>query len=264
MSIPSSPRVVFRRNVLANVLCQLKFPPVLSIMAKEPAGFQDRIREQYPLYSQDQGIAFPPELKALLGRANFPSVGDHLRHSFQNADASSSIFLTKEFLAIETTKYKRWELFSTEIERAAKALQEEYHPAFYSRIGLRYQDVIDRSTIPGLESVPWHELISPNFIGMLGHEDIRPSIAEQTTQSLISLDELPGAFVRVVHGIPKLAGDGRQNVFNFDADFFIEGRVEHHDVEKIVSTFHLVAGNLFRWAITPRLYDALEPESLSS
>lgn len=263
MPIPSSPRAVFRRNVLANVLCQLKFPPILSILAKEPAAFQDRIRGQYPLYSQDQGIAFPAELKALLGRVNFP-VGDQQRHTFQNADSSASIYLTKEFLAVETTQYKNWELFFPEIKRAAEALQAEYQPSFYSRVGLRYQDVIDRSTIPGLNDVPWHELISENFIGMLGHEEIRPSITEQTTQSLIALDDLPGAFVRVVHGIPKAADGNRKNVFNFDADFFIEGKVEHHDVERIVSTFHVAAGNLFRWAITRRLYDALEPEALGN
>ena len=264
MAIPSSPRVVFRRNVLANVLCQLKFPPVLSIVAKDPAGFQDRIREHYPLYSKDQGIEAPPEIQALLGRVKFAGGGEHVRHIFQNVDSSASIFLTREFLAFETTKYKQWNLFFAEVQRGAEALQQEYQPAFYSRVGLRYQDVINRSQIPGLENVPWHELISSNFIGMLGHEDIRPSITEQMTQSIIRLDELPGAFVRVVHGLSNSADGNNQNVYTFDADFYMEGKVTPNDVQNIVNTFNVAAGNLFRWAITRRLYDALEPEPLGN
>jgi hypothetical protein len=40
---PPSSRVVYRRAPLIEVVCQLRFPTLLSIESKPPADFQERI-----------------------------------------------------------------------------------------------------------------------------------------------------------------------------------------------------------------------------
>ena len=63
MPFPESERVVFRRNTLAEVICQLRFPPILEIAAKDPAAFQEQIRAEYPLYQRNQGPVRCPQLR---------------------------------------------------------------------------------------------------------------------------------------------------------------------------------------------------------
>ena len=44
-------RMILRKNQVAEVICQLRFPEILMIEAKIPADFQEAIREEYPQYS---------------------------------------------------------------------------------------------------------------------------------------------------------------------------------------------------------------------
>ena len=46
-------RVVYAKPQLLEVICQLRFPTILSISAKEPAEFQELIRSDIPRYSRN-------------------------------------------------------------------------------------------------------------------------------------------------------------------------------------------------------------------
>ena len=54
-------RFILRKNQLGEVICQLRFPTILSIGAKEPAEFQDSIRAMFPLYAAKQE-QLPPKV----------------------------------------------------------------------------------------------------------------------------------------------------------------------------------------------------------
>ena len=47
-------RCIYGNNQLMEVICQLRFPTILSIDAKEPADFQDAIRDVFPQYEVRQ------------------------------------------------------------------------------------------------------------------------------------------------------------------------------------------------------------------
>ena len=49
MPFPEATRVIYHKNPLTDVICQLRFPPILKIDSEIPSLFQDTIREQYPL-----------------------------------------------------------------------------------------------------------------------------------------------------------------------------------------------------------------------
>src|SRR6266852_706318 len=45
---PEFTRVIYQRNPLVEVVCQLRFSPILRIDTDPPAEFQDRIRSAFP------------------------------------------------------------------------------------------------------------------------------------------------------------------------------------------------------------------------
>ena len=49
MPIPHRDRVIYGRNPLQEVVCQIRFPRLLDIDAEVPARFQSAIAEDYPL-----------------------------------------------------------------------------------------------------------------------------------------------------------------------------------------------------------------------
>lgn len=261
MSFPKTPRVEFNRNPLISVICQLRFPTILSIATTEPAGFQEKIRGEYPIYEKQQGHQPPEELAGLLQNLGVRLPGSETSHTFKTESGTRHIGLTRDFVAITDEKYRRWEEFSGEIMRALEALEDLYHPNFYTRVGLRYVDVINRSAL-GIAGVDWHELINPQLLGALGTEQIGPQVKEIETESLIRLDETEG-FVKLRHGLRKHEDRAGETMYVFDSDFFIAEKREKPDVSAILHNFHEIAGNLFRWAIKPKLHRALDPQPIS-
>jgi uncharacterized protein (TIGR04255 family) len=176
-------------------------------------------------------------------------------------DTQRFISLTQEFVAVTEKQYRRWEDFRQEIYVARDAVEEVYQPAFYSRIGLRYQDVIDKAKI-GLEDEPWSALIKPEFTGILGSPIVCEDIQQMRVESLIKVNEILGGWLHLRHGLIKPSPQ-RPEVYFIDADFFTEDREATRHVGTVLDTFNRLAGYLFRWAITGRLENALAPEPIA-
>ena len=51
MVYSNSPRVHYNKPQLAEVICQLRFPTILSIGANDPAEFQEAIRGMFPRFT---------------------------------------------------------------------------------------------------------------------------------------------------------------------------------------------------------------------
>src|SRR5690349_8063160 len=70
MPFPESPRVIYNHNPLESVVAQLRFPIILAVETDAPAGFQNRIRAEYPLFGEQvpgQLMNFPAELLRMVG-----------------------------------------------------------------------------------------------------------------------------------------------------------------------------------------------------
>lgn len=267
MPFPQSPRVVFGQNPLEEVVCQLRFPTILEIKSSEPASFQTRLRPGYPLYSREGNHGFPlagvpKDIADLFAQLPIAKRGEDVVHKFLTEDSARAISLAPEFLAVTETGYNRWEQFRSEIELAKSALEDEYNPAFYSRIGLRYVDIIDREAL-GLGDTSWDALIKPSVIGMLGAGEVGKNVREISSMVLVELGEarVQGGQVRVRHGLVRL--ENAHDVYRVDVDLFTGERSTLGDVLGFLDVFNTVAGNLFRWAITDTLREALVPTELS-
>lgn len=256
---PASPRVIYRKAPLTGVICQLRFPPILRIESAPPADFQDRIRDNFPLLERrPQAISaapgLPPEiLQFLLAPA---AVGSN--YVFQTEDQQYTLTLAPDSLAFSTKRYERWEGFRNLLAPPLNALIEIYKPAFFSRIGLRYQNSIQRQTL-GLVEHRWSELLIPEILGALALDQFEANILEVKKSVRANLPEGGGA-VFVQHGFGGAQGRDR-DIYLLDFDFSRE-KTEVHDALSVLDDFHTRAGRAFRWCITPLLHDRLEPEQL--
>ncbi len=265
MPFPDSRRVIYKRNPLAEVICQLRFPPILRIDSEAPSRFQEAIRNDYPLYGEAPEMTMvlppnvPPEIAKLIQGLR-PTFGAGKRHVFTTEDRNWEATLTRESLALKTTVYRRWEDFRQRLTILCEALVLAYQPSFFVRIGLRYVDVILRSTLD-LASTPWSQLLQPHLAGELSSPEIAEDIETAQRQVLVKLDA-QGGRVMIRHGL-AVAEPAHEGCFFVDSDFHTERRTELKDANKTLDNFNRAAGCLFRWCIRERLHLALQPESVS-
>jgi uncharacterized protein (TIGR04255 family) len=257
---PDAPRVMYDRNPLAEVICQVRFPPVLKIETQLPDAFQERIRDMFPVYNEPSAILgnieLPAELLQLV-RNTIPPGLQKGPGAFTTEDGKWTVTLAKDFLALSSKEYKRWDDFKDHLEPALGALQAVYTPVFYTRTGLRYRDVIRRSIL-GLKDQPWRALLGHELAGELRDEQVGDHVLETTTQTLIQLPEYD-AKVRLQHG---LATENDEQCYVIDHDLFTERKTEHQNVFATLRFFNIQAHRLFRWCITEPLHNAMGPQLL--
>ena len=264
MSFPLTRRQSYSKNPIQEVICQVRFPTILEISAKPPADFQNLVRQNYPLFEERRpGLSgatkgMPDEIAKLLESLPLtnPTVPEY---KFSTADKDKTIAFSQDFLAFTSMTYDRWENFLAGFQYAEAAFKETYGPAFYSRVGLRYQDVVDRGEL-GLEACTWGQLFNPEFTGILGADSIGEAVEETRTEALIRLSGGSGV-VRIQHGFAKRTSDD-YIVYSIDADFFTSDRTEIDHVGQTLDIFNRCAGDFFRWAISDTLRDALGPTDL--
>lgn len=262
MPFPDSARVIYKQNPLSEVICQVRFPPILRIEAEPPAGFQERVRTGYPMFRElqpDLPTANVPAEIAGIVRSMLPSRARATAYEFASEDGAWSITLSRDALALKTTTYERWEGFLEHLEGPLASLSELYQPAFFSRIGLRYVNVIQRSKL-GLADRPWSELLKPHIAGEFAAPELAGQIEHAARELRVRLADDGSVMIR--HGIAVVAGTGEQ-CFLIDCDFFAERRLEPQDAPRVLHGFNRASGRLFRWCITDALHRAMEPAAVS-
>jgi uncharacterized protein (TIGR04255 family) len=247
MPFPQSDRVELSQNPLKEVICQLRFPRILRIDSTSPTDFQERIRSTHPEYEESNlkrlPDGMPPEIAKLL--AGIPGSSNESRNlSFTNADGTSKITLSSQFLAVTTNAYSNWSSFQELVKGAVDALQEVYSPSYYKRVGLRYINIM--SLTRETELRPVGELVHPALLGPITDPDIGAKVQSHAGQSVVSLS--CGGSARINYEVKSI----EDRVFTLDSDFYIdECRMDWEDSRKRLSAFNQSAGNLFRWATKP-------------
>ncbi len=209
MPFPEYQRVIYGKNPLESVICQLRFPPILKIDSELPVDFQERLRSEYPLLNErsatEISTALPPEIGKLLSPQLKASLSSDRRiYDFSSADHAWQISLARDFIALTATKYRKWEDFRARFFTALEAFENIYKPAFFSRIGLRYRDVIRRSVLD-LKDVEWAELLQQHIAGELGSPDIARATKGVKRDLVVGLSDDKGQ-VRVQHGLIRPEG----------------------------------------------------------
>ena len=255
-------RLQYARSPLVEVICQLRFPTILSIGANEPAAFQEAIRKDFPKYMTRQEQLPPKVVKKGNATALEPQKPITNYH-FISEDGRWKLNLTQNFIALSTLRYQRWEDFAARLDQPLAQFIQIYQPAFFERLGLRYVNAISRQRL-GLEDQLWDDLIRDHYVGILGQPDV-----EETEITKCSLDvetPLVGGYRMKVHAGPGLIGGGKTDKevkFILDSDFSAAGQLTADSVPAKLEDMHRFALCLFRGAITDELHQAMGPTLLS-
>ena len=245
-------RMKYNKNPLAEVIYQLRFPTILSINASEPVEFQEKVRRRFPFY---QKLVNTNEIDI---NGVKQTLGKEINYEFVSQDRGTKINLTSSFIAVSSIKYDRWEFFRKIIEEVRKAFEDVYQPQFYVRVGLRYQDVIDRKVL-NLEDKGWTELIKPHILGTVNKKN--QNLLKQWIVKCEFSDEDTKVQTRQVFQLSQKVGTN-ELVIIFDCDYFLMDTIQKDKVLELSNQLHDKSSTFIRNAITGTLHDAMEPVEL--
>lgn len=255
-------RCIYRKNQLLEVICQLRFPDILKIEAQEPFEFQDLIRHQYPRYAK-KAEQLPP----LMQNGRPVPQGTVNNYSFLSEDSTWKISLTRNFIALSTRRYTRWEDFAKRLDEILASFIKMYEPSSFTRVGLRYINAIRRKALD-LEEYGYRDLIQPAYLGLMAEEDVQEGAFLKN--ELAATLAMPGgarANIKSGPGMLRFVDPAHpkadpEKVFMLDLDLYMEGNTPIQHAVPALHVVHGNAGSLFRGAITQTLHDAMEPEEL--
>ena len=260
--LSKEPRCIYRHNQLADVICQLRFPEILTIETQIPAEFQDMIRDAFPQYSLRRETP-APKLSGTPGSLQFEKQPQTNNYQFTSEDGLWKVNLTAGFISLTCSRYTSWEDFAGKLDKPLAAFIKLYRPAYFERIGLRYLNFISRIDL-FLEGTPFSELIQPCYLGPLSEEDV---VEQATSRCSVDAEIGIGGGCRVkLHagpGFTKRNGHTDREVkFIFDQDLFMPGKIPVNLSAGVLSTLHSQAFSIFRGAIKDTLHDAMEPKHI--
>lgn len=265
MPFPEAKRVIYQNNPLIQVICQIRFPPILRIDTETPVQFQEYVRKELPGYelTYDEGVdALPKSISNNLPSEmrEFLSLGGTRRHQFHSKGKTWTVSLTRDFVALETNRYTQWEDFRERLQLVINTLFKIYEPAYLTRVGLRYKNVIDRRKL-GLEGVEWRELLADFVLGQFARDETSHLVVEHHGKTLAKLND-DGDLVRMEYGLViDSAGDTSNKLYLLDHDFYTDKETasDERDIISRLNTYNALNRRLFSWGISGRLHDAMGP-----
>lgn len=260
MLFSDNSRYSYVNSPLIEVICQLRFPAILTIGSTEPAQFQEMVRDDFPRYVARQE---QQPLKITNPNSAQPQVerpAPITNHNFISTDGLWKINLTKDFIALSTLRYTSWEDFAQRLDKVLALFIQTYHPAFFERIGLRYVNAFSRNRL-GLQDELWDDLINAPFIGVLDQPDVDE---KRTNKCALDVEMSLGENRRMkLHSGPGMLGDGKKDPepkFILDGDFSVVDRqIPVQRIAEDLDTLHDYAVRLFNAAISEELRNAMGP-----
>lgn len=250
------PRTHYEKTLAHEVICQLRFPTILTINTVEPADFQERIRADFPRYARKQDL-LPPKIVNGKPEPQPPVTNYH----FLSQDGRWKLNLTRDFIALSTLSYPGWEEFARMLDRPLAEFIRLYQPAYFQRVGLRYLNLISRAALE-LEGTPWRALMTPPYLGALAEPDVDESrILNCGSDVQLQLDssctaKIHAGLGRVKNNAPNAQQDPELK-FIFDMDLSMGGNTACGMAAAALETLHGHGTQVFEGAITDTLRDAI-------
>jgi len=236
---PKQEDVRLQRAPLAEVICQVRFPPVLRIVNEDPVAFQERIRGSFPQFSIEKGMVV--EMTPLGIEPPSAKPTPHT-YRFQSPDGHTMVSLALTFYALSTTSYTHWEDFLDLLQLVNRAAHEEYDLPYAVRVGLRYINQLTfENTDAGSVTELW-DILRPELTVLL-RGDCWDEPLQMSSQLLLAADENERLTLR--SGFRS----GEEPVFVLDFDYYAEGSISLESLPALCQRYHDVIYNAFRWCI---------------
>jgi uncharacterized protein (TIGR04255 family) len=228
---------------LKEVICQIKFPPLLEISQKLPVQFQTRIRKRFPDFSQRPNIVLD---------SIQPLPSDF---EFINSDDNIRVALTYSSLAIATTNYISWESFRKQLNFVFNSFIKVYGEVPTSRLGLRY---VNELTLENTETTSINELLDSlnNNLNCLIINDSWTLPNKALHQLSIGDDDNEITIRYYAEFQPKT-----KIILDFDYYRTLTSNVifSENDILLLLDKYHTKCYDLFRWSIKDNKLEIFNP-----
>lgn len=248
-NFPSIADVHLENAPLAEVVCQVRFPPILRIANEQPAEFQERIRAHFPQTAAEQSLL----VKVSLTSPPTALDAQPTIYRFSTPDGDMVASLGVDFYALSTEHYTHWKDFAELLDLVQRSAREVYRLPFSTRIGLRY---VNRLT--------------PKAVGLSGKADalnmVRPEMTALLSVGPLSDSNEMLAQVVLADGGERLTirvgfGIGKDDSFVLlDFDRFAEGQLPLDDLNDRCQQYHDTIYNAFRWSIPETQWRRFGPQ----
>ena len=245
-------KVEYKHNTLFEVAFQAQFPDIVKILQEEPGDFQDILRKNgYPEY--EAGIPILPhggyrELEA--------AVSGEKIHRFSSEEKDWELSLKKDSIELScSANYKNYTDFKEKFKDILEFFQKVYEPSYFSRIGLRYRNMVNKIFLPHIERdikdfIPEHIfpiLSTPQATDLKHLQKVYQFDDGDTKANVIYvLSEISGSF-----GKKELKDE---ESYIIDIDCFVEKNIEGiNNVFARCDEFNRNVWNIFQWSITDAL-----------
>jgi|SRR3990170_5330052 len=250
LHFPEKSEVRLGRPPLNEVICQVKFSPILRISKETPSEFQDAIRGRFPGLEIEQGVLV--QIPGLAGTEK-PLVDASPRiYRFQTAEKATNISLAADFFALSTKRYTRWRVFIRDLEIAYEAVQQTYNPIFSTRVGLRFINRFTRKNTGLTKFDQVLDLFRSELTCLLRTDDW--SDPHDMLSQLVLTDGKAKFALRT--------GFGKENgepFFIIDLDYYEEGQIPLDTLMKRVNRYHDRIYAAFRWCLLDDSLQRFEP-----
>jgi uncharacterized protein (TIGR04255 family) len=235
LNVPHVESVTYSRNFLKTAVCELRFPTVFELEEpRPPVSFWKAIKHDFPQHDLLNNINVGPATVAQ-GRV----------HQFRSRKALWTVTLRASAITVETQQYVSFELFRKQVSVVLKAAEGIIDSDMFTRVGLRYINVIPlRRDLPFSQIIN-QELILPLARGVFGAPEEYWQSVRGTVES--------GKYL-FQHG---LSTDPNNTIgYALDFDFSAE-EVLVSDVMRKLESLHSAQVDFFHWSLGPATREAL-------
>ncbi len=226
LNVPAAEPVQYERNLIRQAVCELRFPILLELETEQPVALQRALRKDYPHYEAKLDLEIKP------GAAT-----SQRRHVFWSKKRTWAVALKPFAITVEAVVYSNFEELLSRLEKVLQAARPIIDSDFFTRVGLRYVNVIPaaQGEIDGWVNA---DLIRPLANGVYG-------TANLYWQEIRGRTNHGGYLFR--HGYAPTEGASPKE-YALDFDMYRES-VEADQVSKVLSDLHADQFRFFSWSI---------------
>jgi len=253
-------RVEYGKNTLFEVVFQARFPELYIIGKENPVEFQELIRKNGYPESRKSRPSMPSDLPEEVRKI----VVKDSSYNFLSEEKDWQVTLSANSIALTCLNhYSSYMDFRSRLEKVLDAFSKVYAPSYYTRVGLRYRNIINKVVLGDTDikiedCIPKH--IAPELMG-----EVKENVS--TFDKFILFDD-GDIKANVATALVVISGKFGKHEINeeksyiVDIDGFSENKIyEVEDALARSDSFNENIRNIFRWSITDELHQAMEPKS---
>ncbi len=142
----------YARNFIRQAVCELKFPTLMSISAaKPPEKFVSALRKRFPIYETVNEVSIGGGQGSVTAHA----------HVVRSSKLTWTATIRQSSIVLETSAYGRYADFKERLSEVIAAALPVIDCDFFTRVGLRYVNVIETD---GSSMSEW---VNPALVGSL-------------------------------------------------------------------------------------------------